>query len=64
MGRIFADRKTLHVHDLAAVVDIEFPDAKESFERSGQRTYLGTPLLREGVAMGAIGLRRKGPAIL
>jgi signal transduction histidine kinase len=44
---------------LAAVIDTEFPDSKESFERSGQRTYLGTPLLQKGVVLGAIGLRRK-----
>ena len=60
MGRIFVDRKTLHIHDLAALVDTEFPEARESLQRSGQRTYLGTPLLREGVSLGAIGLRRKG----
>jgi len=60
MGRIFVDRKTLHIHDLATLVDTEFPEAKASLQRSDQRTYLGTPLLREGVSLGAIGLRRKG----
>ena len=60
MGRIFVDRKTLHIHDLAALVDSEFPEARVSVQRSGQRTYLGTPLLREGVSLGAIGLRRMG----
>jgi len=58
MGRIFIDRKTLHVPNLGELIDSEFPENKESFQRSGQNSYLGTPLLREGVAIGAIGLRR------
>ena len=58
LGRIFVDRKTLHVHDLAAEIETEFPDAKASQQRLGHRTILGTPLLREGVPIGVIGLRR------
>ena len=58
LGRIFVDRKTLHVHDLAAEIETEFPDAKVSQQRLGHRTILGTPLLREGVPVGVIGLRR------
>ena len=58
IGRVFLDRKTLHIHDLAALVDTEFPDSKESQQRLGHRTVLATPLLREGVPLGAIGLRR------
>ena len=58
LGRIFVDRKTLHVHDLAAELETEFPDAKASQQRLGHRTILGTPLLREGVPIGVIGLRR------
>jgi GAF domain-containing protein len=58
LGRIFVDRKTLHIHDLATEVETEFPDSKASQKLFGQRTILGTPLLREGVAIGVIGLRR------
>ncbi|MGH7816815.1 MAG: GAF domain-containing protein, partial [Candidatus Binatia bacterium] len=58
VGRVFIDRKTLHVHDTAAEIDTEFPDAKASQQRTGMRTTLGTPLLREGVPLGVIGLRR------
>ena len=57
-GRVFIDRKTLHVHDLAAELETEFPDSRAGQERFGQRTILGTPLLREGVALGVIGIRR------
>jgi GAF domain-containing protein/two-component sensor histidine kinase len=58
VGRIFIDRKTLHVHDLAAEVETEFPGAQSAQQRFGQRTSLGTPLLREGVPLGVIGIRR------
>ena len=57
-GRIFIDRKSLHVHDLAAELETEYPDARTAQERFGHRTILGTPLLREGVPLGVIGLRR------
>jgi signal transduction histidine kinase len=58
LGRIFIDRKTLHVHDLAAAVETEFPESRVAQQRLGHRTILGTPLLREGVPLGVIGLRR------
>src|SRR5262249_5662370 len=58
LGRIFLDRKTLHVHDLAAEVETEFPEARVAQQRLGHRTILGTPLLREGVPIGVIGVRR------
>src|SRR5262249_10074495 len=46
LGRIFLDRKTLHVHDLAAEVETEFPEARVAQQRLGHRTILGPPLLR------------------
>ena len=58
LGRIFIDRKTLHVHDLAAESETEFPESRLAQQRLGHRTILGTPLLREGVPLGVIGLRR------
>jgi GAF domain-containing protein len=58
LGRIFIDRKTLHVHDLAAEVETEFPESRVAQQRHGHRTILGTPLLREGVPLGVIGVCR------
>ena len=58
IGRVFIDRKTVHVHDLAAEVETEFPDSRVVQQRIGHRTCLATPLLREGVPLGVIGLRR------
>ena len=49
-GRAVIDRQTIHVADLAAELDNEFPDSKERQQVSGARTILTTPLLREGIA--------------
>src|SRR5215813_1964066 len=57
-GRAIIDRKTIHVHDLRAA-DAEFPEAKARGIAMGLRTVLDTPLLREGIAIGAIHIRRR-----
>ena len=50
------DRQTLHIHDLAALPEDDFP---AGFARSvGVRTVLATPLLREGIPIGTIHIRR------
>ena len=56
-GRAIIDRQAIHVHDLAAELK-EFPDSKFTQERSGARTFLSMPMLREGVAIGVINIRR------
>jgi len=58
-GRAVLERRTVHVEDVAADVDHEYPDAKPLVMASGTRTILVTPLLREGVAIGAILIRRR-----
>jgi len=57
-GRAVLDRKTIHVEDLAAVADTEFPVGKELQRRHGYRTILVTPLLGQGVPIGVINIRR------
>ena len=52
------ERKTIHIHDLAAESDDEFPIAKEFQRRFGHRTVLTTPLMRKGMPLGAIWIRR------
>ena len=52
------DRQTIHVHDLAAEVETRFPESKLAQQRFGTRTLLCAPLLREGVPLGAILIRR------
>jgi GAF domain-containing protein len=58
VGRAIVDRQTMHVRDLLAEVDTEYPDSKAIQEITGTRTSLSTPLLREGIAIGAIHVRR------
>jgi GAF domain-containing protein len=57
-GRAIIDRQTIHVHDIAAEIDAEYPEARIPQQLTGTRTALNTPLLREGVAIGGIGVRR------
>jgi GAF domain-containing protein len=52
------DRQTIHVDDLAAEVETEYPELKAYQQRLGHRTTLATPLLREGAPIGAILIRR------
>ncbi len=58
-SRAIIDRETIHIHDISTQLESEFPEVKEFQARWGQRTVLATPLLREGVATGAILIRRK-----
>ena len=59
IGRAFADRRTVHVDDVTALINSEFPDSREIHARHGFRTVLGVPMLREGVSIGTIGVYRK-----
>src|SRR5215813_4503708 len=57
-GRAMLDAKTVHVHDILAKLDTELPETRAHQQTSGSRTILVTPLLREGVSIGAIMIRR------
>ena len=56
-SRSVADGETIHVHDLLEN-QVEFPGAKDRGIADGVRTALVTPLLRGGVAIGTIFIRR------
>ncbi|PYM62435.1 MAG: hypothetical protein DMD79_10735, partial [Candidatus Rokuibacteriota bacterium] len=56
-GRAVLDGRAVHVVDMQTEVD-EFPEGSENARRMGHRTTLNVPLMREGVAIGAIGVRR------
>ena len=57
-GRAVLERRSVHVPDLAAEPEDEFPVGRDLQRRYGHRTILATPLLREGTALGAIVLFR------
>jgi GAF domain-containing protein/anti-sigma regulatory factor (Ser/Thr protein kinase) len=58
VGRAIVDRKTIHVIDLAAEIENEYPESKTRQQQTGTRSFLVTPLLREGVPVGTINIRR------
>ena len=58
LGRAVVDRQLNHIEDLLAVAPVEFPRSVASAERNSIRTVLVTPLLRDGVAIGTILMRR------
>jgi signal transduction histidine kinase len=56
-GRAVLDARTVHIADLQSEGE-EYPEGSENARKTGHRTILAVPLLREGVAIGSIGLRR------
>jgi len=54
LGRTFLERRTIHVHDMAAELESEYPGMRSTVERFGMRTMLCTPLLSGGKAVGVI----------
>jgi GAF domain-containing protein len=61
-GRAVAEGRTIHVEDLRTLPETEFPETRARQRQSahpGVRTFLATPLLREGVPLGAILIRRE-----
>src|SRR5262245_12082593 len=57
-GRAILDRRSIHVTDLAAEIESEYPDGAVLQKAIGHRTILATPLLRDGQAIGAIMMLR------
>jgi two-component system, NtrC family, sensor kinase len=57
-GRAVSEQRTVHVHDLAAESEHEYPLGRQLQRRFGHRTCVATPLLREGVPLGVIALFR------
>jgi len=56
-GRTVLDGQAFHIADLQTE-DVEFPESSENARRWGFRGLLCVPLMREGVAIGTIALRR------
>ena len=56
-GRTVIDRRPIHVDDLST--SDEFSGGRRMALEVGYRTVLGVPLLREGVGIGMVGIRRR-----
>jgi GAF domain-containing protein len=59
-GRAVFDRQAIHIADILALPETEFPETMERWRRlrNPARTMLATPLVREGVAIGVVFMRR------
>ncbi|HEX7273043.1 MAG TPA: GAF domain-containing protein, partial [Casimicrobiaceae bacterium] len=57
-GRAFIERRTVHVRDLSAEREEDYPVGRELQRRFGHRTCAATPLLREGKPLGVIAIFR------
>ena len=57
-GRAMVDGEVVQIMDLQSVEGDEFPEGREFGAKEGFRSALAAPLLRDGVAIGAISLRR------
>jgi GAF domain-containing protein len=58
-GRAVLERRAIHIRDLATAARRRFPAAREVQRALGLRTVLAMPLVRDGVAIGAILIRRR-----
>ncbi len=56
-GRAFLDGQTVHITDLQSETH-EYPESSENARRWGFHAILCVPLMREGIAIGTIALRR------
>src|SRR5262245_51729858 len=57
-GRAVVEGQPVHIEDLVSVAATEFPEINAVIDIEGGRTQLAVPLMREGLAIGAILIRR------
>ena len=57
-GRAVIEHQTIHIHDVVPLLETEYPEAKARQKVTGTRTVVVTPLVREGIAIGTIQIRR------
>jgi GAF domain-containing protein len=58
-GRAILDGRTVHVADITGPAGDEFPTSRLRASELGDRGLLATPLIRDGMGIGAILLRRR-----
>src|SRR5207344_926101 len=57
-GRAILEQRPVHVPDVHAVMDDEFPLGVPRYQAHGTRSALAVPLLQDAVSVGAIYVRR------
>jgi signal transduction histidine kinase len=58
-GRAYLDGRTIQIADLAALVDSEYPDAREVQARLGIRSGVVVPMVRHGTPIGVLAMQRQ-----
>ena len=57
-GRAFLTGRTIHVPDVLAAIESDFPDARATFAGVRNRSAVAVPLMRQGSPIGILGLHR------
>jgi GAF domain-containing protein len=57
-GRAFLERRTVHVPDVPAAIETEFPDSRGAHRYTQQRSQVAIPLIRDGEAIGVLSVGR------
>jgi GAF domain-containing protein len=58
IGRSILDRRAIHIEDATGLDPAEYPISAQLQRRWGYRTVLSVPLIRHGVGIGGIAIRR------
>jgi len=58
VGRAVLERRTIHIDDIVPLLETDFPAVKGATSVPSVRTVLTTPLMREGMPIGVILIRR------
>ncbi len=61
LGHSIADNRTIHLPDFTALAEGQYTEARALWERHGVKAAVAAPMLREGVAIGTILLRKSEP---
>ena len=59
VGQAFAEARTVHVADVAPLVEARYTDSRASQARHGYRTVLAVPMLRDDTVVGVIAVLRR-----
>src|SRR5262249_40052653 len=57
-GKALLERRPIHVADLVEAAKPEFPESLEILPRTGTRTFLAIPMVKEETSIGVIAIRR------
>ena len=57
-GRALLQRRTIHLPDVVAALETDFADSRRVHQFTQQRSQVSTPLLRDDVAIGVLGVFR------